>query len=458
MKHVLDQSRDACARPADLSRSSGVAALTSSDDGGILRFETTLRRTHTVTLTRDLLEPGNALLRDAVGGRRALVVLSPSIQRLYEGRVRAYFAAGSHGEMPTFMVLGHAESSKSLRAAVEVCERATVAGLGRTSPIVAIGGGVCSDICGLAAAIHDRGIPHIKVPTTLIGLVDAGIATKNAVNHAGRKSALGSFYPPEHSLLDLDFLATLPRRHIVGGIAEIIKLAAVTNESLFAQLVRDALALIASSFQFPAAAATRVVSLAAIGMLVELARNPFEIGDFRRPMDFGHTFSPYFEVASSYAILHGEAVAMDMALSCQIGGELGMLSWDDADRIISLIEQVGLELTWAGASVDDLWASLPSVEQHRNGDLHLVVPTRIGSCDYVGMEMLSPQLLRRCLDQLDARAATHARPQRFDRGEDWMPLSGRVARVGGERSVAAGVDDDEDGEPGAPRLVRGPTS
>jgi 3-dehydroquinate synthetase len=323
-------------------------------------------------------------------------VMSPSVHRLYGQRIRAYFAAPGRTQ---FMVLDRAEPSKSLGGVIEVCERATAAGLLRTSPIVAIGGGVCSDICGLAASLHRRGIPHINVPTTLIGLVDAGIGTKNAVNHEGRKSALGSFHPPEHSLLDPGFLTTLPRRHLVNGMAEIAKLAIVRDPCLFTLLRREGTAVVGSGFR-RSAAAEAIILRAVAGMLAELAMNLYEVGDLRRSVDFGHTFSPYIEVASGHDVLHGEAVAMDIALSAQIAHELGLLDGDDLDQIIGLLRDLGLTATWDGLSVDDLWASLASIVQHRNDELHLVVPTGIGRCMFLRQEAINPRLLVRCLQRL----------------------------------------------------------
>lgn len=378
--------------------------LTESGGGDVLWFESGLHRTHRVIMTRGLLSPGHRVLHECIAARSALVVVSPSVWRLYGSQIRQYFATQPGPGAVEFMVLERSESSKSLDGAVEVCERASAAGLRRTSPIVAIGGGVCSDICGLAASLHHRGVPHIKVPTTLVGLIDAGIGMKNAVNHGGRKSALGSFHPPEHSLLDAGFLATLPRRHLANGLAEIIKLAVISDGSLFALLTDHALALLESNCQAPAPAVSRMIRASVIGMLHELAENPFETADFRRKVDFGHTFSPHIEMASGHSILHGEAVAMDIALSSQIAHELGLLADGDLDGVLSLLETVDLSLTWPPLSVEALWATLPHVVEHRNGDLHLVVPSAIGSCEYLGMEAISPALLRTCLDRLAGRS------------------------------------------------------
>jgi 3-dehydroquinate synthetase len=366
-------------------------------------------RPHRVTLTHGLLHPDNTRLRECVRHRTALVVTSPTVDRLYGRRIRAYFGPipGVH-----YSVLHRGEATKSIDAAVEISERASAAGLCRTSPVIAFGGGVCTDICGLAAALHHRGIPHIKVPTTLIGLVDAGIGMKNAVNHDGRKSVLGSFHPPEHSLLDPGFLGTLPRRHLSSGLAEIIKLAVVADGDLFDLVEASARAMLDSGFRAPAEVVTAVVRRSVAGMLAELARNPYEVTDFRRKVDFGHTFSPWLETASQHTVLHGEAVALDIALSTELAADLGLITAAERERVLDLLRCSGLPLSWPATSVDGLWASLRSVVDHRNGDLHLVVPTAIGDCTFVEARAISPGLLRACLDRLGRHDST-ARPDRL---------------------------------------------
>lgn len=377
----------------------GVSTLgvLTAPHAGVIRMRPTTAQTQEVVFTRDVLATGNPLLRDCLGGRTALIVVSPSIDRLYGAQIKEYFAT-ERGV--GYMVLHCTEASKTLGAAIEVCERATELGLHRMSPIIAIGGGVCTDVCGVAAALLRRGIPHINLPTTVVGLIDAGIGIKNAVNHAGRKSALGAFHAPEYSLLDPSFLATLPRRQLVNGLAEAIKLAVVSDATLFDELADGGVALAEPGAASSLPLMEQVIRRSVTGMLHELAQNPFERKDFRRKVDFGHTFGPYFETASHHEVLHGEAVAMDMALSVEVAFRTGRLDSADRGRILDVVTAVGLPLVWPATSVADLWASLSSIVEHRNGELHLVVPTGIGTCDFVGMGELSPAFLAGCLREL----------------------------------------------------------
>jgi 3-dehydroquinate synthetase len=394
--------------------SDAAKSLLLADPDSDLRLESTLRRSQQVRHTSGVFDLDNPVLREAVGGRSALVVCTPTVYRLYGAGIRDYAATLSTPSSVEIMVLDRDESSKSLDAVVEVCERAAASRLLRTSPIIAVGGGVCTDICGLAAALYRRGIPHIKIPTTLVGLVDAGIGTKNAVNHGGHKSSLGSFHPPEHSILDPGFLTTLPVRHLRNGLAEIAKLAIVAEPALFELLARHGVDLLRSGFRAPAGARDEVLHRSVAGMLGQLSENLFEQVDYRRKVDFGHTLSPYIEIASEHAVLHGEAVAMDVALSSQIAHDLGVLDAGHLDRILSLLSGLGLNLVWAPTQVDLMWSTLSTVHEHRNGDLHLVVPTGIGSCTCLGLEAVTPEVLRDAHERLLLRRFSRPPRAAFD--------------------------------------------
>jgi 3-dehydroquinate synthetase len=165
-----------------------------------------------------------------------LIVTTPSVERLYGAQIRAYLATLDPGARISFMVLACTETDKNIGQVLDICETAAKAGLARQSQIVCFGGGVSLDIVGLAATLFRRGIPQIRVPTTLIGMIDAAVGVKNAVNFAGSKSMLGTFTPPEACIVDPSFLATLPKRHVRCGLAEMIKVAVMCSPKLFSLL------------------------------------------------------------------------------------------------------------------------------------------------------------------------------------------------------------------------------
>ncbi|MGK8504499.1 sedoheptulose 7-phosphate cyclase [Nocardia asiatica] len=356
-----------------------------------------------VVISQKILSPGNRTLSDLVGSRRSLFVVTPTVDRLYGKALRDYIASGHMHTDSEVFVLKVDESSKNLDAVSAVCIKANDFGLERTAPIVAIGGGVCLDISGLAAALYRRGVPNIKVPTTLIGLIDAGIGTKNAVNHHGHKSLLGTFSPPVASILDSNFLRTLPARHLRNGFAEMLKMSVVAEHELFDLLYAQGPGLLRSNFQDDYVVASEAIRRSVFSMLRELSANLYERGEYRRKVDFGHTFSPYIETASKHAVLHGEAVAIDIALSTQISCKLGILTVEERDAVLTTIDRTGLPLHWSGIDVEDMYSSLKSIRLHRDGNLHLVVPDKIGSCVFLEDGDIDASLLNACVDELASK-------------------------------------------------------
>jgi 2-epi-5-epi-valiolone synthase len=341
-------------------------------------------------------------LAELIGPRKALFVITPSVDRLYGRALRAYISSVLERSDSEVFVLNVTEATKNLGSVDVLAAQASGMGLRRDGPMVAVGGGVCSDVTGLCASLYRRGVPNIKVPTTLVGLIDAGIGTKNSVNHNGHKSLLGTFSAPEASLLDASFLATLPDRHLRTGLAEMFKMAVIDDRGLFEPLELHGEELVRSKFQAPQSVAAEVVKRSVSGMLHELSLNLYEQSR-QRKVDFGHTFSPYVETASKHLVLHGEAVAIDIAISAEIATSLGLLVADDLEILLRALTNLGLPSYWAGIVASDMYASLESIRLHRNGSLHLVVPSGIGSCVFLEDEDMSAALLDACLRRLALR-------------------------------------------------------
>lgn len=219
----------------------------------------------------------------------------------------------------------------------------------RFDPVIAIGGGVCMDIVGFAASIYRRRTPYIRVPTTLMGYVDASVGAKSGVNFNGKKNKLGAYLPPSMAILDRSFLATLDERQLANGAAEIMKMAIVKDPELLKLLEEHGADLIKYKFQdFPAELGgsevpSRVLHLAIQTMLEELAPNLWE-DSLNRLVDFGHIFSLELEMDSLFAdkLYHGEAVAIDMAFSVMLAFVRGDIDEDTRDRIIGAMSSLKL--------------------------------------------------------------------------------------------------------------------
>ncbi len=366
------------------------------------------QESYDVTYRRNLLSLDNPTLAKALRpGSSVLVVSTPTVDRLYGERLRTYLSAHAPQNDISSMVLSCSESEKSFDKVLSVCQRAADAGLARRSQVVCVGGGVLLDIAGLAATLFRRGIPHIRVPTTLIGMIDAAIGVKTAVNYNQSKSLLGTFTSPEACFIDPSFLATLPRRHLQCGLAELVKIAVMCSRELFTQFEARADRLLLGPAGMDVDLSEDLIQLGAYWTLKELELNLFERRElfeqesYARKLDFGHTFSPKIETSSKHGILHGEAVAIDIALSVELAYRMGILDETARTRVLEALLKVGLpiHLDWLDAS--ELHGSLVSVVRHRNGRLNLPLPSSIGSAVFVtDLSSVSLNLLEEALRAL----------------------------------------------------------
>lgn len=336
---------------------------------------------YNVVLVGGLFDTGNRALANAIGERRALVVTDRNVDALYGDAIRAYLATL---RVPVALqVLDLSEAAKSMTTVLDVCQAAQAHGLGRRDPLVAVGGGVCSDVVSLAATLIRRGIPYLCVPTTLVAQVDAGIALKCGVNFGGTKNYLGAFTPPSGVLVDPAFLRTVPVEHLRCGLAEIVKVALMLDADLFDRVAADGPELIRTGFTTPSASAKHFLARAVELMLDELSDNSYEDRTLERLVDFGHTFSGRLEELSDYRLLHGEAVAIDIALSTALAAELEMLSERDVDTVLDALLRLGLPIDTPLATMDSLLDAIAGCVQHRDGHVNLVVPTAIGSGAFI---------------------------------------------------------------------------
>jgi len=383
-----------------LQKELDAAAQAVCDDGKPIFTMTSNRfNSYDVYLSNNVLDADNSLLLNVIGNRRTLLVTTPTVARIY-GR-SFEFLAERGGIILKTLVLECTEQNKSLNTAGEVCRNALLAELGRDSMIVVVGGGVCSDLVTLAASMIRRGIAYVRIPTTLLGQVDASIGIKGAANFCGKKNYLGCFYPPSAVIIDPHFLKTLPLKHLSNGFAEIIKMAIACDADLFDLIVNHHEAFLRTALQEPYEGAQRVMSLAIRGMLEQLQPNLFEDKTYKRLVDLGHTFSPVIEAASTFSIHHGEAVAIDIALSATISAELDLISEADFRRILSIIGCVGLPIFSSVVTLDLCLEALNEASRHRGGSLNLVLPTKVGDVTFLEhMQDLPPTILRASLNRL----------------------------------------------------------
>ena len=338
---------------------------------------------------------------DVLAERRTVVITTPSVERLHGAALRRCL----HDAAVPFevAVLPLREATKTIDAVAAVADLAHTRNLGRLDALIAFGGGVCCDVVTVAAGLFRRGIPYFCIPTTLIGQVDAGVGLKGAVNFCGHKNSMGVFNPPLGVAVDPELLRTLPKRHLRGGLAEILKMALVRSEPLFDLLEVHGRRLIASAFASPSDAADEVIEHSIALMLAELRDNPYEDRGLQRLVDFGHTFSPQLEEASDFELSHGESVSIDIALSCAIAVELNRLDANVLRRVVAVFVDLGLTVDADWATIDVLLDGVSAAIAHRGGKLNLVIPSAIGRAEFViEPEAINRRLLEAALRRLRA--------------------------------------------------------
>ncbi|APU16235.1 sedoheptulose 7-phosphate cyclase [Actinoalloteichus fjordicus] len=330
----------------------------------------------------DVLEAGG---RGDGGSPRRFVVVDDEVDRVHGERIRGYL--DHHGVDYAMTVLAASEASKEFDTAARVLERLDAFAIARRSePVIIIGGGVLLDVAGLAASLYRRGTPFLRVPTTLIGLVDAGIGVKTGVNFNGHKNRLGTYAPADLTLLDRTFLGTLDRRQISNGLGEILKIALIKDLALFELLERHGAALLDERFQglTPAGddAARTALRRAVDGMLAELTPNLWE-DDLERRVDYGHTFSPTLEMSALPALLHGEAVCVDMALTTVLACRRGLVTVAERDRVLAIMRTLELPCFHPLLDSELLVRALADTVRHRDGRQRLPLPLGIGEVCFV---------------------------------------------------------------------------
>lgn len=266
----------------------------------------------------------------------AAVITNSIVAPLYLPRVRAALEAAGARVVP--VVVEEGEQAKRWQVLEQVVDGLLAARCGRDSVIVALGGGVVGDLAGFAAAVYQRGIGYLQVPTTLLAQVDSSVGGKTAINHARGKNMIGAFHQPRAVIADVATLDTLPDRELRAGLAEVIKHGAALDAALLDWLEGNLEALLARERAALVHAVRRSCELKA----AIVAEDERESGA-RALLNFGHTFGHAIETASGYGTwLHGEAVAAGMVMAAELSARAGLLPASDSARLRRLIGRAGL--------------------------------------------------------------------------------------------------------------------
>lgn len=243
------------------------------------------------------------------------------------------------------------------------------------------------DIAGMAACLYRRGVPFVRIPTTLLAIVDASVGVKNGVDYCcgiteeTYKNRVGTFYAPSSCLLDSSFIISQDQRNISNGFGEILKLALVRSSDLFDMLETHGKALIDSRFEpnssTPSSVAQRIIELSIQIMLEELGPNLWE-EKLDRCVDYGHTFSKLLEMVPGSDLLHGEAVNVDGFFCVILSYTRGYIGMDTVLRVFNCMKSLSLPTSSKDFTKELAWQSCKDAVEHRNGEQRIPLITSIG--------------------------------------------------------------------------------
>lgn len=282
--------------------------------------------------------------------------------------------------VPLSLILPAGEASKNLQQVEQCWNKMHSYGLDRNSLVIGLGGGVITDLAGFVASCYMRGISYLSIPTSLMGMVDAAIGGKTAVNLETGKNLIGTFSQPKMVLIAPRFLETLPQRELFSGIAEMIKCAAIRDSEFYHYLEKNLAEIVRKG---PGAMEYLIEKTASIK--IEIVSQDEKEHGLRALLNWGHTVAHALETLTHYeTYLHGEAVAIGMCCEAYVGRELGLAGTDFIGSLEALCGQVNLPTRLPpGTDLDRLIDLMTGDKKALGGHINMVLIKKIGEADKV---------------------------------------------------------------------------
>jgi 3-dehydroquinate synthase len=266
------------------------------------------------------------------------------------------------------------EATKSIATAAMLWSRLAGRNTDRQTSIIAVGGGVISDVAGFVAATYARGLPWFVVPTSLLAMVDSAIGGKVGINLPEGKNLVGAIHQPRGVWIDLSFLTSLPDREIRSGLAEVVKYGAAMDAEFFAWLEANVQAIIDRDIATMKYVVEKCCELK--GRIV--TEDERELSGLRLVLNYGHTFAHAFETAAGYTGSHGEAVAAGMVCASRLAERQGWVGTEVTQRLVSLLKRFGLPTIPPPGSPEERLAIMRRDKKASAGRIRFVLPREIG--------------------------------------------------------------------------------
>ncbi len=302
-------------------------------------------------------------------GRHCALITDHTVDALYsEPVVTSLRAAGIEAEV---FPVPPGEASKSMDAVTDLCRKLLRAGFDRKSFVVALGGGVVGDLAGFVAAIFQRGVPYVQIPTTVVSQVDSSVGGKTGVNTPEGKNLIGAFHQPRLVLADVTTLSSLPAREYNEGFAEIIKHAAIRDAAMLDVIRAQGL----SRENLTPLIARNVAIKAAV-----VEEDEKETTGVRAHLNFGHTIGHGIEAAAGYGrLLHGEAISLGLAAAARLSHQIEGLPQADVDALIDLLKAYHLPVTLDDdITTESILSAMKTDKKFEAGQIRFVLLRTLG--------------------------------------------------------------------------------
>ena len=310
------------------------------------------------------------LYRPYLGGGSAAIVTNDVVGPLYLPRIKKAL----EGIRTTEIVIPDGEQSKGWQTLESILDALLEARCGRDTLLLALGGGVVGDVAGFAAAVYQRGIPFLQVPTTLLAQVDSAVGGKTAINHARGKNMIGAFHQPLAVISDVSALDTLPERELRCGLAEVIKHAFALDLPFVEWLEAN----IEKLLQRERGALTYAVKRCCELKAAIVAADEREAG-VRALLNFGHTFGHAIEAGTGYGTwLHGEAISAGMVMAAELSLALNLIGKPEVARVRSLFRKAGLPIAGPALAPERVMELMAGDKKAAKGKLRFVVLEALG--------------------------------------------------------------------------------
>lgn len=329
-------------------------------------------------------------------GKKILVVSNPEIFDYY-GQI-TIDSLQKQGFEVNYHLIRAGENYKHLDSIAQVYDTALKYRLERNSTMVALGGGVIGDMTGFAAATWLRGINFIQIPTSLLAMVDASVGGKTGVNHPQGKNLIGAFYQPKLVLIDPIVLKTLPEREFKAGMAEVIKYGVIWDKTLFEAL--EQAQSIDSLNNLDEVLLSDILTRSCQAKADVVSQDEKE-SNIRAILNYGHTIGHAVESLTNYeTFVHGEAVAIGMAMAGKIAVKMGLWSAEEAQRQDKLILKAGLPTTIPDyLEIDDIISHLLLDKKVKDGKVRFILPETIGKVTI--LDSVTDDLIKTTLGAID---------------------------------------------------------